>query len=164
MLKEIDINSLNENPFKLFYEKWMLISAGDQNSHNMMTASWGGLGVLWERKIGIAFVRPTRYTYEFLENSTHFAFNFIHNRKIHSICGKQSGREIDKTKATGLTPIFNHNTVYFEQAELILVMKKIYTDFLDNKNFVYPDVENFYPQKDYHKIFFGEIIKAYKQV
>ncbi len=162
MLKEIDIEKINTNPFELIGKEWMLIAAGNQSKHNMMTASWGTLGVLWNKNIATVFIRPSRYTLGFVENNDYFSLNFPIDRKVHSICGNKSGREIDKTKACNLTPVFSDNTVYFQESRLVIICKKIYFSTLDNSNFLNPDIEKNYPKKDYHKIFIGEIIKAYK--
>lgn len=162
MLKEFDIEKLNKNPFELIGKDWMLIAAGDKNKHNMMTASWGTMGVLWNKKIATIFIRPTRYTLDFVEKNDYFSLNVMTDKKVYNICGSKSGRDIDKTKACNLTPIFLDNTVFFEESELVIVCKKIYISALDNNNFLDPEIEKNYPQKDYHKIFVGEIIKAYK--
>lgn len=163
MYKEIDATKLIDNPFELIGNEWMLISAGNAASHNMMTASWGGLGVLWNSNVATVYIRLSRYTLGFVEAESHFALSFFgKNKKIHGICGSKSGRDIDKTKATGLTPIYADNTVYFEEAELVLICRKLYQGKLDNAKFCDPALEGFYKEipGDYHKVFIGEIIKT----
>lgn len=162
MLKELDIQNFNENPFTLIGDKWMLIAAGDTNGHNMMTASWGTLGVLWGKNIATVFIRPTRYTIEFIEKFDYFSLNFPINRSVHNICGSKSGRDIDKTKECKLTPVFKNNTVFFEESEFVLICKKIYHSKLIKDNFLVPEIEKNYMGKNYHKIFVGEIMKIYK--
>lgn len=162
MLKEFDIEKLNENPFKLIGKEWMLIAAGGNNKHNMMTASWGSFGVLWNKNIATVFIRPSRYTLSFIENNDCFSLNFPIDKKIHGICGSKSGRDINKTKACNLTPIYLDNTVYFEESRLVVICKKIYSSELDYSKFLDSEIEKNYPNKDYHKIFIGEIVKAYK--
>ncbi|HEY8443832.1 MAG TPA: flavin reductase [Clostridia bacterium] len=164
MLKEFRLKEFNKNPFDLIGNQWMLIAAGDQNKHNMMTASWGTLGVLWNKNVAIVFVRPTRYTCEFIEKHDYFSLNFPLDKKVHNICGSKSGRDIDKTKACNLTPVFADGTVYFKESEMALICKKIYKTELDSKMFLAPEIEKLYPLKDYHKVFIGEIVKAYKNV
>jgi flavin reductase (DIM6/NTAB) family NADH-FMN oxidoreductase RutF len=163
MLKEINIRDLQFNPFKLIGEEWMLISAGDENKHNMMTASWGGLGVLWEKDVATVYIRPTRYTVNFVEQQEYFALNFFgKNKAPHKIGGSKSGRDIDKAKAAGLTPVFDNGAVYYEEAELVIICKKLYFSEFNNKNLLDANIENFY-DNDYHKIFIGEIVRTLKK-
>ncbi|MDD4316722.1 MAG: flavin reductase [Clostridia bacterium] len=163
MQKEISIKDLQLNPFKLIGEEWMLIAAGDEQKHNMMTASWGGLGVLWEKNVATVYIRPTRYTVGFVEKQEYFSLNFFgKNKAPHKIGGSRSGRDIDKANAANLTPVFDSGAVYYQEAELVLVCRKLYHSAFDNKNFVDAQTENFY-DNDYHKIFIGEIVKVLKQ-
>ena len=163
MLKEFDLQSLNQSPFDLIGNQWMLIAAGDSQKHNMMTASWGTLGVLWNKNIAVVFVRPTRYTYEFIEKHDYFSLNFPIDSSVHKICGSKSGRDIDKTKACNLTPVISDGTVYFEESKMVLICKKIFKTEIDPTLFLDLEIEKHYPLKDYHKVFIGEIIKAYKK-
>ena len=84
-----------ENAFELIGKEWMLITAGTPEKFNTMTASWGGIGYLWNRPVAFIFVRPERYTYEFIENQEQVTLAFLgnENRQVHSICGSKSGRE-----------------------------------------------------------------------
>lgn len=163
MFKEISVKDLKDNPFRLIGEEWMLIAAGNKDACNMMTASWGGLGVLWEKNVATVYIRPTRYTVNFVDKEPYFTLNFFgKNKAPHKVGGSMSGRNIDKVKAAKLTPVYADGSVYFAEAELVLVCKKLYHSVLDNKNFLYPEIEKFYKEKDYHKIFIGEIVKAYQ--
>ncbi|HOK81706.1 MAG TPA: flavin reductase family protein [Clostridia bacterium] len=160
MFKETDIKKLPYNPFTLIGDEWMLICAGNEEKHNFMTAGWGGLGVLWNKNVATVYIRPTRYTLGFVESEPYFALCFFgKDKKVHKVGGNMSGRDVDKTKAAGLTPVFADGTVYFEEAEMVFICKKIYHSVLDNANFLDPETEGFY-ENDYHKIFVGEIVKA----
>ncbi len=112
-LREIDPKEITDNPFALIGNDWMLITAGSQRRFNTMTASWGGLGVLWGRQVAVCFVRPTRYTYGFMERSKRFTLSFFSRRcrSALNLCGTRSGRDVDKVAATGLTPAFGDGTV-----------------------------------------------------
>jgi len=156
---------LTDNPFKLIGADWMLITAGTPESHNTMTASWGGLGILWERKVATCFIRPTRFTFEFAERSPHFTLSFFEEkyRKALTYCGTHSGRNTDKVKEAGLTPVKEGGFVYFEEARLVLACNKIYSQDIDPKRFLDPKIEGMYPQKDYHRMFIGEIVKCLVQ-
>ncbi|MGB9683280.1 MAG: flavin reductase family protein [bacterium] len=158
------IKDLVINPFTLIGEDWMLITAGDINSFNMMTASWGGLGVLWRKDVAFCFIRPTRYTYNFINRGDFFTLSFFSEeyREALNICGSYSGREVDKVKLTGLTPIEDrdHNTVFFDEARLVFICKKIYYQDINPENFIDKGIGEHYPLKDYHRMFIGEILKA----
>ena len=156
---------LTDNPFTLIGADWMLITAGTHDAFNTMTASWGGMGILWERKVAICFIRPTRYTYEFAERSPAFTLSFFgeKHRKALTYCGTHSGRDTDKVKGAGLTPVKEGGFVYFEEARLVLACRKIYSQDILPERFIDPRIESMYPQKDYHRMYFGEIVKCLAQ-
>ncbi len=163
MFKSVDINSIQMNPFDYVGKKWMLITAGNGDGFNTMTASWGTLGVLWNKPVSQCFIRPSRYTYEFIEKENCYTLCFFDekNREALAYCGANSGRDIDKVKETGLTPVVHPSgAVYFEEAELVLVCRKLYHEDIDPENFKSADIEKNYPQKDYHRMYTGEIIEA----
>lgn len=160
--REIKPESIADNPFKLIGAGWMLIAAGDANRHNMMTASWGGFGVLWRRNVCFCVVRPVRYTYEFMERCEKFTLSFFDekHKSVLEFCGAHSGRDVDKAKATGLTPLSDGGAVYFKEARLVLVCRKIYFQQLDPAHFLDPSIEENYPKKDYHRMYVGEIARV----
>ncbi|NLL56541.1 MAG: flavin reductase family protein [Clostridiales bacterium] len=163
MLQEYNIKSLKENPFKMIGEEWMLIAAGDKEEHNMMTASWGGLGVLWGKNVATVYIRPSRYTLEFVEYQDYFSLCFFgKDNKVHSICGTKSGRKIDKTKACNLTPCYDQKAVYFAEAELVFICRKIYESQIDAHNFLDEGIHTCYKEGDFHKVFIGEIVATLK--
>jgi len=163
--KETKPELLKDNPFKLIGSDWMLITAGTPESFNTMTASWGGLGILWERKVATCFIRPTRHTFEFAERSPHFTLSFFEEqyRKALNYCGTHSGRDTDKVKESGLTPVKENDYVYFEQARLVLACRKLYYQDIGPERFLDPKIESMYPQKDYHRMYIGEIVKCLVQ-
>ncbi len=137
-MKEIRLNELNENLIETIGKEWMLVTAGTQDKFNTMTASWGGLGFLWNKNVAFIFIRPERYTYEFTEkqNTLTLAFLGKENKLIYDVCGSQSGRNIDKIKETGLIPIFTEQgNITFEQARLTLECKKLYTTNFKEEGF-----------------------------
>jgi len=160
-LRAIDPRLVADNAFKLIADDWMLITAGDIRSFNTMTASWGAMGELWHKKVCICFVRPTRYTHEFMEKSDKFSLSFFDEkyRAALDFCGKVSGRTINKAQQAGLTPIESEEGgVYFSQARLVFVCRKIYADYLDPALFLAPEIDRNYPAKDYHRMYIGEIL------
>lgn len=162
-LKKIDVKALNENPIKLFDDEWSLITAGDEGGFNMMTASWGGLGELWSKNVCFIFVRPQRYTYEYLEKHDLFTVSFYgsEHKKALAFCGSKSGRDYDKASETGLTPLFIDGTTTFEQARITLVCKKLAFQDMDPKGFIDDSIEGNYAAKDYHRVYIGEIVGCY---
>jgi flavin reductase (DIM6/NTAB) family NADH-FMN oxidoreductase RutF len=161
----LDPEAVQDNVFKLIGKDWMLITAGIRESFNTMTASWGGMGVLWDKKVCFAFVRPTRYTFEFLEKSGFYTFSFLEEqyRDILMYCGTKSGRDVNKVIETNLTPIFGNGTVFFAEARLVIECRKIYVQDITPGNFLDQTMNEYYPKKDYHRIYVGEIIRCLKR-
>lgn len=160
--KEIDVLSMKEsNAFKLIGKDWMLITAGDEKNLNTMTASWGMLGVLWQKNVSCIFVRPQRYTFEFLEKSDYYSLCFFDDKykKALSYCGTHSGRDVDKISETGLSVAYD-KTPYFKESKLVLICKKIYTDYIKPEFFEESDIQKNYENNDYHKVFVGEVVKC----
>ncbi len=162
---ETDLNKIDENIFKLIGSDWMLITAGTEDSFNTMTASWGGLGVLWNKPVSYIFVRPQRYTYEFLEKNKSYSLSFFDEkyRKALSLCGSKSGRDLDKVKEAGLTPVVSDDgIVHFAEAKLVLECSKLYYQDIDPSHFLDKAIEQFY-NKDYHRMYIGEIKNIIKK-
>lgn len=160
---EIKPEDLKDNTFKLIGSDWMLVTAGDLQSYNTMTASWGGLGILWSKKISFCVVRPTRYTYGFIEKSDYYTLSFFDEnyREALKFCGSHSGMDCDKASETGLNPVqWKDESVYFAEARLVLVCKKLYYQDIDPGNFLDPVIDKNYPLKDYHRMYVGEIVQC----
>ncbi len=167
-LKEIDIKSLKEfNPFSKIADDWFLVTAGDESGYNTMTASWGSVGTMWGKSVAVTVIRPQRYTKEFVDKSEYFTISFLKdgNKDKLSFCGTKSGRDFDKAKETGLVPLFIDNTTAFEQAELILICKKVFAQDITPDSFLDKTlIDRWYPEKDFHTAYVGEIVKAYQNV
>lgn len=160
MFKEIAAKDLNENFIKAIADEWMLVSAGDKDKFNMMTASWGFAGEMWGADSMITVIRPQRYTMEFINNNDYFALSFLGDKKdVHKICGSKSGRDIDKMNIEGLTPIFADNTVYFEEARMVIILKKQYVQQMDEACFTDKEPLRWY-NGDLHYTVIGRIEKV----
>ncbi|PWM47069.1 MAG: flavin reductase [Clostridiales bacterium] len=163
-MKQIDIASLDENLIKLISKDWMLISAGNKDKWNTMTASWGGTGFIWNMPVTCAVIRPQRYTIEFVEQNNTYSLCFFDEsyKKMLGVAGSKSGRDINKMTELGLTPVFEDGTVWFKEASIVLICSKKYIDNIKPENFIDKSIINdFYPQNDFHKAFIGKIEKVY---
>ncbi|BED92408.1 MAG: flavin reductase [Candidatus Paraimprobicoccus trichonymphae] len=149
------------NFFDLLSKEWMLITAENAEKVNTMTASWGGFGVLWGKNVSFIFVRPQRYTFEFLNNSNFYSLCFFSNehRNILEYCGGNSGRDKDKIKHLNLKVVKDSECPYFEQANLVFICKKLYFQDITPENFSDIHLDKNYLNKDYHRVFVGEIKK-----
>lgn len=160
--QEISIQELKINPVSLFADGWALLTAGDRHGFNSMTISWGAIGEIWNKPAVFAFVRPQRYTDEFMEKSEFFTvscFGGSHRREL-GIFGTKSGRDSNKYEETGLTSVQDGDTIYCGEAELIFICKKAAKTVLQPENFYDETIAGCYEAKDYHKIYVGEIIKV----
>jgi flavin reductase (DIM6/NTAB) family NADH-FMN oxidoreductase RutF len=153
--------SIRDNTFTLIGSDWMLITAGTGKSFNTMTASWGAMGILWNKPVCFCTVRPTRYTFGFLERAAVFTLSFFNERyrKVLNFCGSHSGRDIDKVAQAGVTPVDTPSGgVAFQEARLIVECRKIYWQDISPQNFLDPALDGNYPDKDYHRMYVGEIL------
>lgn len=156
---------INGNVFTMFDKDWCLIAASKGDHYNMMTASWGGLGILWSRDVATIYVRPQRYTKEFIDESDTFTLSFFDEeyRKILGVLGSKSGRDMDKEHVEGLTGGVANGVVMFKEARLTLVCRKIYHDTIKPENFLDATIDKSYPIKDYHTMYIGEIVAVYEK-
>ena len=162
--KEINISEQNLNPFVKIGKEWMLITAGNENDFNTMTASWGGLGVLWNKNVAFTFIRPCRYTFEFTEREEYFSLCFFpeEQRSALTLCGTKSGRDIDKIKEADLTPVFIDGVPCFREASLVIICKKIYAQQMSADCALSEGVTKHYGENEpYHTMYVGEIVKAF---
>lgn len=134
----IDAKDLPDNVIQLIADEWMLVTAGNKDSYNTMTASWGGIGYVWGFPASTIYIRDTRYTYQFLQREESFTLSFFteKHRGALRICGTKSGRDSDKVKEAGLTPIETPSGLMaFDEARMIIECKKAFVQELDFENF-----------------------------
>lgn len=163
--RKIQLSELSFNPFKLIGKDWMLLTGGSVDNYNTMTASWGQLGVLWNKDVLTCYIRPNRYTYEFVEGNECFTASFLGEqyRNALSFCGSHSGRDCDKAKETGITPIDLDGCTGFEEADMVVVCKKLYSYDMKAESFISDDnlVEKFYSSDPLHRAYIAEITAVY---
>jgi len=167
-MQKIDVKELDESVFKAVGKEWMLITAGNIDRFNTMTASWGCLGWLWNKPVAVVFIRPERFTHEFVENGDMLTLSFLGTspemRKVYNLCGSKSGRDCDKVGQAGLTPVeTDRGNVTFGQARLTLECKKLYKDNIKPANFADPTLSQWYggAKGGYHDVYVVEILDAY---
>ena len=163
-MKITDIRAIKESATVLFDEKWALITAGDKESFNTMTASWGGLGELWNKDVCFIFIRPQRYTYEFTEREEYFTVSFLPEeyKKALTFCGRNSGRDCDKVKEAGLTPVEFEESMGFEESGITVLCRKLYHQDINPEGLADKSIDSTcYPDKDYHRMYIGEIVKVF---
>ncbi|MEG0795209.1 MAG: flavin reductase [Odoribacter sp.] len=158
---------VEDNYIRLIGDQWMLVTAGAEEKFNMMTASWGGVGYLWNKPVVFIFIRPQRYTFGLIEEQEHFTLSFYDEkyRPVLNLCGKISGRDQNKVKESGLTPcLTEQGNIAFEEAGLILECKKLYADFLRPEMFLDPTLcKQIYAEGDFHKMYVAEITSGWKK-
>lgn len=165
--KEIKPEELNTNPFQMIGKDWLLVTAQKDGACNTMTASWGGLGVMWGKDVAFVVIRPQRYTKGFIDGSSAFSLSVLDNsyRKTLNYLGTVSGREEDKIGKSGLTLAYDGQVPYFQEANTVLVCRKMYAQEYKPECFIDPAPdEKWYPQKDYHTLYICEIEKVLTRV
>ena len=169
-MKKTDLKTLaSENAFDLIGKEWMLVTAGTQEKFNTMTASWGGIGWLWNRPVAFVFIRPERYTHDFIEREGRLTLSFYKEecRNILQFCGTRSGRDVDKVKETGLKPVaLESGAMTFEQARLTLDCRKLFKSPMAEANFIDKAIlEKWYgnqPGGSLHDVYVIEIEGVYE--
>ena len=164
-MKEIAIETLNLNALSIIPNDWMLITAGTkENGFNTMTASWGHMGCIWNRLTAVAYIRPQRYTKEFVDREELYTLSFFPQeyKKQLSYLGSHSGRDEDKVAAVGFTPVFGEGFTTFKEASLTLVCRKLYRATLTEEGFLDKGIfEKNYPGRDLHDMYISEIVHAF---
>ncbi|NDV47122.1 flavin reductase family protein [Paludibacter sp. 221] len=162
MFKQI---KASEIPFPVFElkNKWMLITAEKDGKVNTMTASWGGFGIMWNKEVAFVVIRPQRYTKEFVDSADSFSLSFFGDeyKKQLSYLGSTSGRDENKIEKVGLTVVMDKGIPYFDEAETVVVAKKLFAQPITEDSFIDKKViENWYSQKDFHVLYIAEIDKV----
>ncbi len=166
-LHETSVSKLNFDAFEKIGKDWMLISAVDASHsplpYNTMTASWGGVGVLWGKNVFFCFIRDSRYTKEFADNSDTLTLSFFDESKRDALtlCGRRSGRDTDKIAEAGLHPVIVDDALLFDGASLVLVGKKLFSGKLQENDFCDKKIiDECYKNGDYHTMYVCEITKV----
>ena len=152
-------DTMTLNPFTRIGKDWMLITAGTKEKANTMTASWGGLGIMWGKNVAYIFVRDSRYTKEFIDANDTFSLTFFEGeREALSYLGTASGREVDKIAKVGFHVNYNGDTPFIDEGNLVLICKKLSATRMTADQFLDQKLsDTFYKDGDMHTMYIGEI-------
>lgn len=160
--QDVSVELLEFNPWTKIGKDWMLITAGDKDKANTMTASWGGVGVLWGKNVVYIFVRETRYTKEFIDNNDSFSLTFFDNQPKAALkyLGAVSGRDEDKIKNARMTVDYYEDVPYIDEGNVVFICKKLSETKIEKEQFIDSDInEKWYKDGNYHTMYVGEITK-----
>lgn len=173
MLKVIRPEQITDNTFQMIGKDYMLISACTKSETpdgkiitgrpNTMTASWGGMGVLWNKNVATVYIRPTRYTKEIIDQTDTFSLSVLGEKYKNalSICGTKSGRDIDKFSAAKLNVEYMNGTPWVKEARLVIFCRKLYAQTFDPYSFTDEKIlKQNYKKDDFHTMYIGEITKV----
>ena len=151
-----------KGPFDTFHNQWALVTAGTETNFNTMTISWGGLGTLWSKPVATIYVKPIRYTYDYLEKNEYFTVSFYDEsyKKDLGLLGRLSGRDGNKVAKTSLTPVVLGQSMTFKEAHTTLLCKKIYHQDLDISQIPEDVIKNYYTTEAPHRMYIGEVIEV----
>lgn len=161
-MREVNVAELTLDAVNLWMNRWLVLTAGTIDDCNMMTVAWGSIGCMWSRPFAQVVVRPQRYTRRYIDRSDSFtlcAFPEKYRKDLQTL-GTLSGRDGDKLSKTALTlkPSRNVAAPSYCEANLVLECRKIYYQDMDPRGFVDGTIQANYAAKDYHRIYFGEIM------
>lgn len=160
---EIKPEAIQGNPFQMIGKEWMLITAAKEGVVNTMTASWGGLGVMWNKNVAYIVIRPQRYTKKFVDTADTFSLTFFDKGFQGELAylGRVSGKDEDKISKANLEVLYSDETPYFENASMAMICRKLYSQEYKEEGFVDTQVrEQSYPNKDFHTLYIAEVTKV----
>lgn len=164
---KVEVSDLNDTFIKRIGNDWMLVTAGTPEDCNTMTVSWGQLGVLWSRPVISVFLRPERYTCEFVDREERFSVSLFQpgtHKDEMNLLGTKSGRDGDKITESGLTVVSLNGVPAFEEAQMVFVCRKLFKQEFKKECFFDPEIlETYYPNEDFHYVFAGEIEEVYRK-
>lgn len=165
--RKTDIKTMEMKPFEKIGSQWMLITGEKDGVVNTMTASWGGVGVLWGKNVATVYIRPQRHTKEFVDAGDTFTLSFFGGACMKELgyLGKVSGKDVpNKIEQSGLHTVMVNGHPTFEEATQVLVCRKLYHDEIKPENFYSSEEDSrWYPEKDYHTMYIAEIVEAYEK-
>lgn len=159
------MDKLQTKPFEIFHNDWALVTAGPINKHNSMTVSWGGMGTLWSKSVVTIYIKPCRFTYQFLKENDYFVVSFFDEeyKKALGIMGSKSGRDINKDELANLTPVEHGSLTLYKEAKISIICKKIYFDDLAIENIPQKEIDTYYTKEKPHRMYIGEVVEIIRK-
>jgi flavin reductase (DIM6/NTAB) family NADH-FMN oxidoreductase RutF len=142
------------------------LTVSDQNKVNTMTIGWGTMGFIWNKPVIMVAVRPSRYSYEFIEKNGNFTVSVPLSaslKKELAGAGTKSGRDIDKFEVFSLKakPGLKVPVPVIEQCDLFYEGKVVYKQAMNPEHLDESINNAYYKQGDYHVLYYGEILASY---
>ena len=146
LFKKILPEAISDNVFTLVGEIFPVVTVGNKDFYNSMTASGGGMGTLFRKPVVMCVFPIKRYTLELIKKEQKYTLSYFPDeyRKQVMFLGSKSGRDSDKMKEVELTAIQTPlGNMTFEEAKLAIECKLVQIST--------PNFEDFYTQeaKDY---------------
>lgn len=163
MFNKVEFKDVQNYIYEKLSTSGALLVAGSLEKHNNMTIGWQTNGILWSKPVLISYVKPTRYTYQFTNDSDYFTVCYFDNqRDILKECGTKSGCDYDKDQLCNLHPLLFDGGIGYQEASLIVVCKKIYQDDFKEQLFLDPTIaQKRYQDHLLHRFYIGEVISVY---
>ena len=156
------IDLIEFDPFTKIGKEWMLITASEGDKINAMTASWGGVGVLWGKNAAFIFVRDSRYTKELIDRSDHFSLTFFDNSHKSALkyFGMVTGRREDKIKTAKMNVNYYEDIPFIDEGNFVICCRKMSATPILPEQFLDSEIqEKWYADGDPHTMYVGEIIQ-----
>lgn len=158
--QKVEFDQFEVNPFNKIGKDWMLVTAGNEEKVNTMTASWGGIGVMWGKNVVYVFVRDSRYTKEFIDSEGTFSLSFPSEkyRKEMKFLGTISGRDEDKIAEAGVHVAYHDGIPYIDEGNMIMFCRVMSETPITREDYLDDDIDTtWYANKDYHNMYIAEI-------
>ncbi len=147
--------------YEIFQGKNVLLTAGVRDHFNMMTISWGTVGIVWNKKVATTYVRRNRYTHSFMLANDYFTISTFSREYDEDLMylGQVSGKDEDKLAHTSLHAYaYKEGVMVYEEAELTLICRKIHYQDLQIANH---EIYNaFYESEPMHTVIVGEVVEV----
>jgi flavin reductase (DIM6/NTAB) family NADH-FMN oxidoreductase RutF len=164
VFQPVSFEDIESGPYQFGGDNWMLITSEKDGKVNSMTASWGGVGYIWDKRCSFIFVRESRYTKELLDASGVYSLSFMDHKEYHGTMkylGMVSGRNEDKIAGARLHIGRDQGIPYLDEASSVILCRIMYRQAFEESGFVVPDiVKKVYKDGDYHTMYVGEMVKA----
>jgi len=165
MKTEISTFKFLDETIRRLNQTGLLLVSGTSKKANVMTIGWGLPGILWGKPFFIVAVRPSRYTYQFIEETGDFTVNVPRRGMEETVtyCGTVSGRDHDKFKEKSLTPLPSKQvkSPIIEECIIHYECRVAYKTKVVREDLPSSILSSCYPSGDYHTLYFGEILAVY---